>query len=238
MRSMRGSSLLVVSAVIAGVLVAPTARAAPPPASVGPSGARTIRLITGDSAVVVGSGPSARVVFRPAGAHGGSVLRFGGRTLVVPSTARPYVGGILDPSLFDVGMLHGDVTQLPVTLRLSSASARPSAPGLVILSRSGANAHGYLDLSKAQAFGEALAAQWQHDAGRGRPSSAILGGITRLASSALSPPVRPQYPQMTLILKAVDPNGRPAESGLSASSTSTMLAELRRSCSSIEVRRT
>ena len=85
------------------------------------------------------------------------MLRPGGQAYVLPLTAQPYLGGSLDPSLFQVSALaeaeHG--SRLPVRARHSGAA--PALPGVTITSSGAGTALGQLTAAGAQAFGAALA---------------------------------------------------------------------------------
>lgn len=216
---MRRLSVLLLPATVTALVAAVTTGAA----AAGPAGAnadrfpatasRTVRLLTGDAVTLVGTGARPQIAYRPAhrgGVSGSStVLHLGGATYVVPGSARRYLGTVLDKSLFDVDALRRAPARLPVAVSLSSTAARPTAPGLVITSRSGTSAAGYLDPSRAVAFGDALAAQAERDAAAHRVSTSVLGGISHLAVPG-SATVGPNFAQVTLIVKAIDAQGRPA----------------------------
>ena len=74
----------------------------------------------------------------PAGAAGSAgqfqVLRPGGQAYVLPLTAQPYLGGSLDPSLFQVSApAEAEAgSRLPVRVRYSGAA--PALPGVTITS--------------------------------------------------------------------------------------------------------
>ena len=173
---------------------------------------QTVRLVTGDTVVVSRQGGRPAYAYR-AVHHSGigatsSTSRVGSRTYVVPGEARRYLGSVLDPSLFAV-IPHP--ARLPVSITLSDSSAHPSAPGLVITSRSGTRATGYLDTAHASDFGAALIAQWQRDARAHRTSTTIMGGLRHLARAGVTAPVHPDYPLATLTLKGGGGEGQPAD---------------------------
>ncbi|MHA3702065.1 hypothetical protein ACXR2U_07750 [Jatrophihabitans sp. YIM 134969] len=229
MRSSTIRSLLTVPALTAGLLVTVTlpATAAPPaapaPAPVSPSTAAlpdaTITLVTGDQVTVEHRGGRQSVVTHAADRGdatapvGFSMFVLRGDTFVVPSDAAPYLGGLLDWSLFDVsalvraGAVSGAAT--PLTVVADDAGARPAVPGAsVSTARPAAVPHG-TDVSAASTasepvasaatFGRRLALRLQADVavahGGARPASAgpdAFAGIRTIAlDSATAHPVDP-----------------------------------------------
>lgn len=132
-------------------------------------------------------------------------------TYVVPASAMPYIGRLLDPELFDVARL-GSSARIPV--RLTFTGATPSVPGVTVTSRAAGAASGYLTARSARTFGAALARQFTADAARGFPARTSLFGATGIRSAARVPvTVTPQFPMRTVVIKALDSAGRPLPFG-------------------------
>ncbi|WP_411077621.1 S8 family serine peptidase [Streptomyces sp. cmx-10-25] len=91
-----------------------------------------VRLITGDSVVVTGTGAKADVAFQPdADSPGGAaqIVRHGADITVVPEEARPLLdAGVLDPRLFEVDDLiaqgYTDGRDLPLIVQNADGSAK------------------------------------------------------------------------------------------------------------------
>ena len=215
----RLTAVTVASVAVAGVAIAGEPVAAARPVVGALSAGPTVTLPTGDR-VMVGADERGRPTYRViqvTRTGAGSVLstmRLGGDSYLVPAVARPYLGRFLDPSLFDVTRLaaakFGD--RLPVTLAYTGATA-PALPGVILTSSAAGHARGYLTPASAKVFGAALARQAVADSQAGWPDrNALFGALTRIAAD-LAPVVTPQFPQATLIIKAVDHNGKPLRFG-------------------------
>ena len=219
------TAALVLSLPAAGVLAGSPAGAATAPA-VGrpvtvPAGRPghapvAVLLPTGDR-VTVGRTPTGRpVVDVVRVATRGPAASFVRRTTtrgtyVVPTSAMPYVGRLLDPELFDVARLHAGA-RIPV--RLTFTAGAPSVPGVTITSRGAGAASGYLTARSARTFGAALARQFTADAAKGFPRRSSLFGATGIRSAATAPVVvSPQFPMRTVIIKALDSAGKPLPFG-------------------------
>ena len=162
-----------------------------------PDGSQTLRIIRSAS-----SGPAAQL----------TTARLNGDNYVIPATAEPYLGRYLEPRLFDVTQLvaAGVSDRLPLRITYKTATA-PSLPGVVITSAAHGVATGYVTASSARAFGAALASQAVADSQAGWPaSSPLFGSVISIAPDVAAPPVViPDFPQVTLIIKGISPNGGP-----------------------------
>jgi hypothetical protein len=186
-----------------------TARTAPRPAAV--------TLITGDRVRVAQVGGHPRIESRPAARTGPaarlSTYRLGSDVYVMPATARPYIGRLLDRGLFDVTRRSGAARpdgRLPVRIRYTGA-ASPAVPGVTVTSAADGIAAGYLTADSAATFGAALAQRYAADAAAGFPRPRTLfAGVTGIASAlAVSGGRAPRYPMYTLRLTATGADGRP-----------------------------
>lgn len=210
---MRNAVLAGVVLAVSGLLLAgmPAAQASAPvsvPVSVPVSArATTVQLMTGQWVRV--SSDHGRQVARSLSPDRRGIagqlqmLRAGGHLYVIPGAARRYLGRSLDPRLFDLDLLARTERNGRVPLRVSFAGATAHPVPGVSAGR----------LTSPAAFGQALVAQWKADARPGaHPSGRLFGDVTRidLAVPAL-PPVRPAYPQVTLIIKVTDPLGKPVD---------------------------
>jgi hypothetical protein len=183
----------------------------------------TITLPTGDHVrVIVKPNGKPMILTRPAATKGpGRILvtqTRGSDQYVMPAIAEPYLGRLLDPGLFDVTrLLKAKQADGRVPVTLSYTGSRPSAPGVTITSASAGTAHGYLTPGSSVAFGKALAAQWSADSGAGWPQrSTLFGGVKKLSADLPGAPagtVTPKYPEYTLIVKVIGPDGQPEPDG-------------------------
>jgi hypothetical protein len=137
--------------------------------------------------------------------------RYGTHQYVVPRSAAPYVGRLIDLALFDVATLPAASAgaRIPVRLTYTSASA-PSVPGVTITSSTTGAATGYLTAASARTFGAALAAKYTADAKAHFASSSTIFGVTGLRALTSSPIIRPQFPMRTLIIDVKDKTGAAA----------------------------
>lgn len=187
-----------------GVLVGSMALAAGPAYAAGPAPQRSgVQLITGDRVQLTPHGGRLLGAHRPGLAGQLRVSRMHGRTYAIPGTAAAYVGRTIDRSVFDVTALAAAERDGRIPLRITGNYR--SVPGFVATWRGGRTATGYL--RSPDAFGRALAAQ--------RPDRPLFGGVSDISldAPAAAPVARPDYPQVTLIVKVTDRAGKPAEYG-------------------------
>ncbi len=139
----------------------------------------------------------------------------GSHVYLIPLPARPYLGRVLDPALFDVAGLAGGSAQGRVSVRLTfTGTTVPAVPGVTVTTHGAGTADGYLTATSAKAFGTALAARYAADARAGFPHTSTLFGVSRLsATSSNGPVVHPQYAMHTVQLKLVDFAGKPVPDG-------------------------
>ncbi len=85
---------------------------------------------------------------------------------VVPVVAQPYLGHLLDPSLFDVSALTRDglagTARIPVTLSHEAGTTPIARPGITLTNSSGTSATGYLTPSSSSGFAATLRRAGQH----------------------------------------------------------------------------
>lgn len=180
--------------------------------------ARTVLLPTGDRVLLRQDAGAARVSLLPGGPSAGRVqtLGLGASQYVMPAAATFYAGRLLDRGLFDVTRLATVESdgRVPVRLSFPAGSAR-DVPGVTVTARSGSTATGYLTARSGRAFDAALVAQWRHDAvpGAARPSTLLGASQIALDAPAVAS-VRPDYPQVTLVMHVLDEHGAPLDSGV------------------------
>ena len=199
----------------AAVTVPPVGKVLAVPAPQAARTPTTALLPTGERVTVQGSAAGRPVVdlarVATSGVRGAFVRRTTARgTSVIPASAVPYLGRLLDPALFAVPKA-GSPARVPV--RLTFSGTVPSVPGVTITSTSAGAASGYLTARSARTFGAALARQFAADAAQGFPARTTLFGATGIRSAAAGPVIMPQFPMRTLILKAVDSTGAPLQFG-------------------------
>lgn len=178
-------------AVAAGAIATTTARpagaaAATTAATTTTRVGRPVFLVTGELITPGGAGASevSLMTGGPAWDAGLAAplqaLSLGGQTYVVPLTAEPYLGGSLDPRLFQISALGKAEAggRLPVRVRYSGAA--PAPPGVTITSFGGGVAQGYLTAAGARTFGTALARQFaaDHTTGRFSRNRLLQGGVS------------------------------------------------------------
>lgn len=198
-----------------------------------------ITLVTGDQvradpAPGGGQAVTPLVTARTGAGTGSPVyVRFsaGGDQYVIPDSAVPYLGSVLDPRLFDVsylaraGLDDAHTRTLPLDITYAGGAAAPALPGVHAASRSGATASAVISKAQAPQLGQMLARRWRPQA-PGSPAAAAGGlpGIARisLASPAGGPalPPAPGQPSArpsgnglhyrTLTLNFTGPDGKPA----------------------------
>ena len=180
---------------------------------------RTVVLPTGD-AVAVSTVSGRPTVSVHAAEHSGLQGAFltesmAGHTYVLPAEARPFLGRILDPSLFDVTALASSAGsgRIPVTVTAATGAAI-RLPGFTASSHSGSVVTGYLARASAPVLRRALVSAWRRAVTPGAVAPASLfGGVTHLALVGAPAPVTPDFPQVTLVIKVVDSDGKPASGG-------------------------
>ena len=214
-------------AAVASLAATPTATGAPPPTTaaatrlVAPAVGTTtgaVQLVTGERVRVVerDGARSVQVDHRGSGVGRAIATRtIAGRTTVMPLVAQPYLKRFLDPGLFDVDTLAratGADGRLAVRLSYRGSTA-PTVPGVQVTSAADGTARGYLTPTSAAAFGHALAGQFQADRTAGWPRRSTLLGVTGIsADSPVAPVATPRFPMLTLVVKVVGSNGKPAPS--------------------------
>ena len=218
---------LAVSATVAALAapaVASPASAVPSTAAArtaGPTATTTsVRLPTGDTVLqrTVAGRPQVSVVAADRSGPQGqfATVRAGGDTYVFPAEARPFLGGVLDPSLFDVtalGAAANRAGQIPVDVTAASG-ATFQLPGFTATAHSGAVTSGYLTASAATAFRTTLVAAWRSVATPGAAAAtSLFGGVTHLALAHTPVVTTPDFPQVTLIIKVLDSAGKPSAGG-------------------------
>ncbi len=124
-----------------------------------------------------------------------------------PAPALPYLGSVLDQSLFDVTYLAAHpAARLPVSLTFSAGQT--TVPGVTITATSGSHATGYLTAGSAAQFGQALFRQWVSDQRTGRSPSTLFG-LSRMSTNTTPVSgVHPDFPQETEIIHLLGPNGK------------------------------
>lgn len=188
-----------------------------------PAGApadRGVTLITGDSVRVLRDARGRTVVeglptVRTGGGAGFQTITTADHIYVIPNSARPYLGRILDPALFDIST---PTAAARISIRISFAgSGAPAVPGVTITSRTAGAVSGYLTPASARRFGAAMVAQYLRDAKAHFPPRTTLFGATRISSeTSVRPVAGPSYPMRTLIVKVLDDKGAPLSSGFAA----------------------
>lgn len=214
--------VLAVAVTVAGVvgaLLSATPSSATDAARRTTATASIVQLPTGDTVRISSAGGGRDQVQVVAAQPGGLTGQFqqltaDGHDYVLPAEVRPLLG-VLDRSLFDVTALgeSGAAARVPVTLALAPG-ARPQVPGLTITSRTGSSAQGYLTPSAAFRTALVRAATAALRVGGSAPTR-LFGGVTHLAVRDATPArVRPNYPQVTLVIDVLDASGHPASFGL------------------------
>ena len=187
----------------------------------------TVMLPTGDAVLVRAVAGHSQVSVVAADRSGPAgqfnTVREGGDTYVFPAEARPFLGSVLDPSLFDVTALaasatsaHG-VTRIPVVVT-APAGATFQLPGFTATAHTGTATTGYLAASGATALRNALVSAWRSVSTPGSVAAkSLFGGITHLsvdhAVQRSGVTAKPDFPQVTVILRVLDSAGKPAAGG-------------------------
>jgi hypothetical protein len=198
-------------------------KAVSPTRAAGPSMARQVVLVDGESALVLGRGGGAEAaLLAPGGtAPAGVSVELGadGRTYDVPLDALPFFGRGLDPNLFDAAALAGRESggKIPVQIHYRGPAA-PDLPGVAISAPNRGpagdirTAAGYLTASSAKEFGAALARQYVADRNRasyGTDGMFADGVSVSLAGDPDAPTASPQSTKHTLTITGTNLSGKP-----------------------------
>ena len=209
---------------VAGGAAAPAGATALGPAAV----ARDVTLVTGQRVHVVtdhGRTTASAVRSAPDPASTLTTMQVAGHLYVVPLAARRYLGGSLDPALFDVTALAsasattgGPAAGRHAVTLTYAGSGRPSVPGVTITSASDGRATGYLTDASAASFGAALVGEARKAQTSGSANGALFGSVTRIspagtASTGTTASPQGAFPMYTLVIRALDSRGRFISSG-------------------------
>lgn len=163
-----------------------------------------VQLPTGERIAVRWAGDTPLVGRMPGDRSPLTVVRAAGRVYAVPVEARPFLGGALDLSLFDVAALADRTGPAPVTL--TYAGPVRDVPGVRITSRSGSHAAG--TVASAADLGAALRAAVRRGPAAARAAGTPVAGLTGVALDVpAARTVTPKYPMRTLTVKLVPPPG-------------------------------
>lgn len=143
------------AAMAAGVITTTAAARAPSgvPAQVAVA-PTTITAITGAQIEVAGS---SMVVTRPGASHGLLELAVGGQRYLIPAAAVPYLGRVLDISLFRLTALAAAERDGRFPLTITYSGRLPVLPGVRVTAAGAGRASGYLTAASATRFAAALA---------------------------------------------------------------------------------
>ncbi|WP_344319530.1 hypothetical protein, partial [Actinocatenispora thailandica] len=173
-----------------------------------------VQLPTGERVRVRRSAGRTRVSRLPGDHSPLSVVTAGGHVYAVPPEARPYLGGALDLSLFDVAALASrghpaaalasrgrPAAALAVSLRFTGT--RRAVPGVQVESATRG------ELRSPAAFGAALRAAIRRDPAGARAAGTPVPGLRRMAlGTATATTVRPHFPMHTLTVRLTPPAGQ------------------------------
>jgi hypothetical protein len=200
------------SALAVGVAAAPAAYATTP---ANPAGPVTVLLPTGDRVQLSTAAGRPRVlVLHQSGIQGYRVESSGADTYVIPTLAEPFLGSLLDRSLFDATALAKQAagTTFPVTVSTTSRAA--AVPGMTVTARTATTQSGYLTATGMTRFRAALTTVWKKVTQPGaRMPASFFGGVTHISGAGVAPGANPEFPQVTLIVKVLDTTGGPAAGG-------------------------
>ena len=180
--------------------------------------ASSVTLPTGDAVLmrtVSGRSQVSVVAADRSGPQGQfETVRNGGDTYVFPAEVRPFIGSVLDPSLFDVTALAANHSgRIPVVVTSASGGSF-RLPGFTATAHAGSVTSGYLAASGASAFRTALVAAWHSVSVPGSAAAtSLFGGVTHLSVAHTAVVTKPDFPQVTLIIKVLDSAGKPASGG-------------------------
>ncbi|HEY3507369.1 MAG TPA: hypothetical protein VGN37_31815 [Actinocatenispora sp.] len=182
---------------LAGAAVASAAPAAPA-AHRHPS---RVQLPTGERLAVRWVGDTPRVSRLPGDRSPIAVVTSAGRVYAVPAEARPFLGGAVDLSLFDVAALADRGGPVPVSLAFAGTAR--AVPGVRATSGTAG------EVTSPAAFGAALRAAVRRGPADARSAGTPVPGLTRVALAApAARTVRPNFPMRTLTVRLVLPAGR------------------------------
>ena len=196
---------------------APAAPAAPGAVTAVPfQGSTTVTLITGDKIAVVGGH-----LVLPAQKKGGfeTFQAADGDQYVIPAIAQPYLGRVLDLSLFDVSaLLRGSGAnggRIPLTVSFARGAAHQTPAWIAPTATSGDTVQGYLNPAAAASFADVLRQRIGADVAAGRqpgttPLMAGLSGIGVTGHAVF----HPAYPMRNVQITATGLDGKPASGGL------------------------
>jgi hypothetical protein len=181
-----------------------------------------VLLINGDR-ILAGPGPGGgRLGAVLQAARGGvpgalTSLTLGGQAYVVPTTALPYPGRGLDPSLFELSQLRRLEHGGRLAVRIGFRRRLLALPGIRITRSGRGSATGYLTASSARLFGAVLGRQLTADHARAScGTDGIFAGRESIAlarAPAAPPPARPDYPMHTLTVTGSNLTGHPNTGG-------------------------
>jgi hypothetical protein len=183
--------------------VAGAATTGQPVAAAAPAVSR-VTLVTGDVVETEGQQSRIQAVNSGPGALFTTYTQ-GADRFVVPTSAMPYLGSTLDPSLFDVTKLAQQPGgQIYVTMAYRPGSHPSAVPGIATTGPG----TGVLTGASERAFGTALTDEWRASGGLAR-TSGPLAGVARIAlagtDTPVAPAVQPDYDMRTLTLNVIDP---------------------------------
>ncbi|HEY3501580.1 MAG TPA: hypothetical protein VGN37_02200 [Actinocatenispora sp.] len=210
-RIRRGALAVAGGAALLGAAAVP-ALADTTPDTASPAGAArptTVTLPTGDQVLVT---PGRPALLRSA-AGGGShqYTTADGHLHVVPAVAQPYLGRLLDPSLFDVTALAG-TGRTPVSLTYAAGRTPAAPPGITLTATDRGTARGYVSSGRRLAAALRTAIGADVRAGRQPGSTPVAAGLTGVTRTGATPhtAAQPRYPMHTLEIHVADKAGAPA----------------------------
>ena len=170
---------------------------------------RVVRLITGETVVQRQVSGRAVTTVIPAAGERGGMVRMGGpkQSLLVPTAALPYLGGTLDPALFEVSKVSSAVSVHVTGPKLSAVKV----PGLHVTTRTSTQITGTFDRKGSAAFGAALRTQAAADRAAHRTSSTLFGASRISVTAGPRNVVKPAFAQVTSRFTVLDRSGRPAQ---------------------------
>lgn len=176
--------------------------------------AATVTLVTGDKVRVETSTNGQQdieVVDAANDAFGGPAVQFswGGDRFVVPAEAAPYLGGVLDPQLFNVSYLvrakldDANNQALPVSIKQAGGRAG-DLPAVRVASVANETAAAAVTKAEAGSLGTRLGSLWRDSLAGG--SSTKVGQVPGIERISLAPPRGGQQPPEVPITRS---DGRP-----------------------------
>jgi len=170
-----------------------------------------VRLLpTGDRVVVstAQGHPSYTLLRGPGSAGPVSTLDGGGAHYVVPAAVSRLVGGLLDPSLFDVAAAPGGAGALRLAIRHTGGT--PRLPGVTVTADAAGVATATLTPGSAPALGAALVGEARAVARGG--TTGVFAGVSQISTAGVRRPVIPAFVMHTLVIRGLDDLGAPASS--------------------------